>query len=53
MAIFVSDLDEAIHLWHDVIGFELILRKLLPDGPKASPKTYIYRNPEIDRGRLN
>ena len=45
MAIFVSDLDEAIHLWHDVMGFDLILRKLLPDGPKASPKTYIY--PEL------
>ena len=45
MAIFVSDLDEAIHLWRDVMGFELILKKLLPDGPKADPKTYIY--PEL------
>ncbi len=45
MAIFVSDLDEAIHLWRDVMGFELIFRKTLPDGPKNSPKTYIY--PEL------
>jgi len=42
MAIFVSDIDDAICLWRDILGFELIVEKMLPDGPEPDPKTYIY-----------
>lgn len=36
MAIIVSDLQEAIRLWRDVLGFELQVEKTIPDGPTAA-----------------
>jgi len=42
MAIFVTDLDEAIHLWRDVMGFELAVETTIPDGPEPGPTTYMY-----------
>ena len=42
MAIFVSDLPEAIHLWRDVMGFELAVETVIPDGPEPGPNTYMY-----------
>jgi uncharacterized glyoxalase superfamily protein PhnB len=31
MCITVEDMDEAIHLWGDVLGFELLYRGIIPD----------------------
>ena len=45
MAIFVSALTEAIHLWRDVMGFELAVETVIPDGPAPGPETYMY--PEL------
>tara|TARA_B100000315_G_scaffold240214_1_gene259794 strand:- start:161 stop:646 length:486 start_codon:yes stop_codon:yes gene_type:complete len=45
MAIFVSDLQKAIHLWRDVLGFELGVEADIPDGPEPGPKTIMY--PEL------
>lgn len=45
MAIFVSDLKEAIHLWRDVMGFDLVLERMIPDGQAPGPKVYMY--PEL------
>ena len=45
MAIFVSDLQEAIHLWRDVMGFELAVETVIPDGPAPGPNTFMY--PEL------
>jgi catechol 2,3-dioxygenase-like lactoylglutathione lyase family enzyme len=42
MAIFVTDLQEAIHLWRDVMGFELAVEKTIPDGPEPGPNTFMY-----------
>ena len=42
MAVFVSDLDKAIHLWRDVLGFELAVETMIPDGPEPGPKTFMY-----------
>ena len=42
MAIFVSDLQEAIHLWRDVMGFELAVETVIPDGPAPGPTTFMY-----------
>ena len=42
MAIFVSDLDDAIRLWKDVMGFKLIVKKTLPDGDRPGSNTYIH-----------
>lgn len=42
MAIFVSDLQEAIHLWRDVMGFDLAVETEIPDGPEAGPSTFMY-----------
>lgn len=42
MAIFVSDLQEAIHLWRDVMGFELAVETVIPDGPAPGPNTFMY-----------
>jgi catechol 2,3-dioxygenase-like lactoylglutathione lyase family enzyme len=42
MAVFVSDLQEAIHLWRDVMGFDLVVETEIPDGPVPGPKTYMY-----------
>jgi len=45
MAIFVSDLNAAIRLWRDVMGFKLIVEKTIPDGPAPAPDVYMY--PEL------
>ena len=45
MAIFVSDLGEAVHLWRDVLGFELVLDRMIPDGEAPGPDVYLY--PEL------
>jgi catechol 2,3-dioxygenase-like lactoylglutathione lyase family enzyme len=37
MALIVSDLKEAIHLWRDVLGFELQVEKTIPDAETAGP----------------
>jgi catechol 2,3-dioxygenase-like lactoylglutathione lyase family enzyme len=42
MAIFVSDLQEGIHLWRDVMGFELAVETVIPDGPVPGPNTFMY-----------
>ena len=42
MAIFVSDLAEAIHLWRDVMRFELAVETVIPDGPAPGSVTYVY-----------
>ena len=42
MAVFVTDLPEAIHLWRDVMGFDLVVETEIPDGPVPGPKTYMY-----------
>ena len=39
MALLVSDLDRAIHLWRDVLGFELVVQTVIPDGAVAGPET--------------
>ena len=41
MAVFVSDLDEALRLWIDVLGFELTHRATIPDGRLREPGTRI------------
>jgi len=42
MALVVSDLAEAIRLWRDVLGFELVVEKTIPDGPVPGPKTLMH-----------
>lgn len=42
MAIFVSDLEAAIELWRDVMGFRLLVQKRLPDGEAPGPDVYLY-----------
>jgi len=42
MAIMVSDLPEAIHLWRDVLGFELLVERTLPDGVAPGPKVLMH-----------
>ncbi|MEQ8232418.1 MAG: VOC family protein [Gammaproteobacteria bacterium] len=42
MAIFVSDLQEAIRLWRDVMGFKLIVDRTIPDGDAPGPDVYMY-----------
>ena len=42
MAIFVTDLQAAIHLWRDVMGFELAVETVIPDGAGPGPTTYMY-----------
>jgi len=42
MAIFTSDLQEAIHLWRDVMGFDLVLERIIPDGDGPAPGVYMY-----------
>lgn len=42
MAVFVTDLQEAIHLWRDVMGFDLVVETEIPDGEVPGPKTYMY-----------
>jgi catechol 2,3-dioxygenase-like lactoylglutathione lyase family enzyme len=42
MAVFVSDLQKAIHLWRDVLGFELAVERTIPDGDGPGPDTFMY-----------
>ncbi len=39
MGVFVSDLDEALKLWVDVLGFTLTHRAVIPDGRRDEPGT--------------
>jgi len=45
MALMVSDLQKAIHLWRDVLGFELAVETVIPDGKEPGPNTFMY--PEL------
>jgi len=42
MALMVSDLQKAIHLWRDVLGFELAVETVIPDGKEPGPNTFMY-----------
>lgn len=42
MAVFVSDLSEAIRLWRDVLGFNLDFEQTLPDGAEPGPNVFMY-----------
>lgn len=42
MAIMVTDLQEAITLWRDVLGFELGVETVIPDGDRPGPDTFMY-----------
>ncbi len=42
MAIMVTDLQKAIHLWRDVMGFDLAVETVIPDGPGPGPHTFMY-----------
>lgn len=42
MAIFVSDLQEGIRLWRDVLGFNLDFETVIPDGSQPGPNTFMY-----------
>jgi len=42
MAILVSDLERAIRLWRDVLGFELVIQTVIPDGTVAGPNTLMH-----------
>lgn len=42
MAVFVTDLQKAIRLWRDVLGFELAVETVIPDGPEPGPRTFMY-----------
>ncbi len=39
MGVFVSDIDEALRLWIDVLGFALTHRGFIPDGRRDQPGT--------------
>ena len=45
MAVFVSDMDRAIRLWRDVLGFEITYDAEIPDGDE--PGLGIYMTPEL------
>jgi len=45
MMIVVSNMDEAIGLWRDVLGFKLNADATIPDGPAKSPTCILY--PEL------
>ncbi|MGR8920524.1 MAG: VOC family protein [Gammaproteobacteria bacterium] len=42
MAVFVSDIDAALRLWRDVLGFELLLDREIPDGDAPGPDVYLH-----------
>ena len=42
MAVFVSDMQEAVRLWRDVLGFKVVVDTMIPDGMAPGPKTYMY-----------
>jgi catechol 2,3-dioxygenase-like lactoylglutathione lyase family enzyme len=41
MAIFVSDIDAAVRLWRDVMGFKVAVDCTIPDGEVPGPKTFM------------
>ena len=43
MCIVTTDIDEAIHLWRDVMGFELKAKMTIPDGDEFGPTTMAPR----------
>ncbi len=42
MAVFVSDMQEAVRLWRDVLGFKVVVDTMIPDGTEPGPKTFMY-----------
>jgi catechol 2,3-dioxygenase-like lactoylglutathione lyase family enzyme len=40
MALYVTDLDRAIRLWRDVLGFSVAVEMALPDGAVAGPTVF-------------
>lgn len=42
MAVFVSDLEQALRLWRDVMGFKVVVRREIPDGDGPGPDVYMY-----------
>jgi catechol 2,3-dioxygenase-like lactoylglutathione lyase family enzyme len=42
MAIIVCDMQQAVALWRDVLGFELAVETVIPDGPAPGPNTFMY-----------
>ncbi len=42
MAIFVTDIQKAMGLWRDVLGFRVITDRMIPDGPAPGPGVYMY-----------
>jgi len=42
MAIFVSDMQKAVRLWRDVLGFKVVVDTTIPDGNEPGPKTFMY-----------
>jgi catechol 2,3-dioxygenase-like lactoylglutathione lyase family enzyme len=42
MAVMVSNLEAAIALWRDVLGFEIKIQCDIPDGPSPGPDTLMY-----------
>lgn len=42
MAVMVSDLQAAIRLWRDVMGFQLVVETVIPDGQGPGPNTFMY-----------
>ncbi len=42
MAVFVSDMQEAVRLWRDVLGFKVVVDTVIPDGTAPGPKTFMY-----------
>ncbi|MGR8946864.1 MAG: VOC family protein [Gammaproteobacteria bacterium] len=41
MAVFVSDMNKAIKLWRDVLGFRIVFDAEIPDGEKPGPGIYM------------
>jgi len=42
MAIFVSDMNKAVRLWRDVLGFDVAVETTIPDGDGPGPNTFMY-----------
>lgn len=46
MCITVEDMDEAIHLWQDVLGFELTYRGIIPDPDTLADNSHMEDSTE-------
>lgn len=42
ICILVSDMDAAIKLWRDVMGFKVVADTYIPDGEEPGPSVFIY-----------